>query len=112
MCFRPSRAEEARKSRATSRRIAGRAMIDVEIKQGTREDAVWYSCGANRDHDAAGLPRTNADKRQAVKTALKARPGESDKQIADHVGVSREMVRQNRPILQPLEDRPWRSTSE
>lgn len=42
--------------------------IHVDIKQGTRRDAVLYSVGANATH---GLRRTNGDKRRSVETLLK-----------------------------------------
>jgi hypothetical protein len=41
----------------------GLDLIPVEVRPGTRRDAVLYSVGANATH---GLPRTNADKRRAV----------------------------------------------
>lgn len=50
-----------------TRRI-GALDIDVEIKQGTKRDAVLYSVGANHAH---GLRRTNEDKRNAVLTLLR-----------------------------------------
>ncbi len=46
---------------------AGLTEIPVEIKQGTKRDAILYSVGANAKH---GLRRTNADKRRAVMTLL------------------------------------------
>ena len=42
--------------------------IDCEVLEGTRRDAILYACGANAEH---GLPRTNADKRNAVVTLLR-----------------------------------------
>lgn len=41
--------------------------VPVEVRPGTRRDAILYAVGANSDH---GLPRTNADKRRAVMTML------------------------------------------
>ena len=64
----------------------GRDEFDVDLRQGTREDAVWFACSANRAH---GLRRSNADKRRAVTMAL-ASPkaqGMSDRQLAEHCGV-------------------------
>ena len=46
---------------------AGLALIDAEIKEGTRRDAIMYSVGANSSH---GLRRTYADKHKAVQTLL------------------------------------------
>jgi hypothetical protein len=71
---RTSAAQEARQSE-----------IECDVRQGTREDAVWFSCSANQGH---GLRRSNADKRRAVETALRLRGGESDRAIAEHCGVS------------------------
>lgn len=69
----------------------GTDKINAEVKQGTREDAVWFSCGANAHH---GQRRTNEDKRRSVMTALshpKAK-GLSNRAIAEHCGVSHPFV--------------------
>lgn len=65
----------------------GRDEIACDVKQGTREDAQWYSFSANKTN---GLRRTNDDKQRAVKAALMhpQGAGKSDGQIASHVGVS------------------------
>lgn len=65
--------------------------IDADVRQGTREDAVWFACGANATH---GLRRTNADKRRAVETALRLPKGatQSDRQVAQHCGVTDKTV--------------------
>lgn len=42
-------------------------LINVDVRQGTRRDAVLYSAGANALH---GLRRSNQDKRRAVQTLL------------------------------------------
>src|SRR5690554_5053418 len=49
----------------------GFGTIAAYVHEGTREDAVWYSCGANRKN---GLRRTNKDKRKSVEEAIKSRP--------------------------------------
>ncbi len=69
--------------------------IECELHQGTHEDAQWHSFGANRTN---GLHRTNLDKQRAVKAALRHPTGAllSDRQIAKHVGVSDQMVRDYR----------------
>jgi hypothetical protein len=69
------------------------------VIDGTREDARWFSYGANKDH---GLPRSNDDKRRAVIAALKHPNGEkkSDSQIAEHVGVGQPMVSRYRKELE------------
>jgi hypothetical protein len=56
----------------------------------------FSACGVNREHDTAGLARTNADKRQAVTTLL-GLPGwkeQSSTKIAAHCGVSQTFVSQ------------------
>lgn len=60
--------------------------IPADVKQGTREDAQWFSYGVNRTH---GLQRTNEDKQRAVKSALKHSLGskKSDREIGQHCGV-------------------------
>lgn len=74
---------------------SGRDEIACEVHQGTQQDAQWYSFGANKGN---GLRRTNQDKQRAVKAALQHPGGEglSDGQIASHVGVSDQMVRNYR----------------
>lgn len=61
--------------------------IEAEVIQGTQADAQWYSYGVNKEH---GLMRTNEDKARAVKSALCHTEGlkRSDREIAEHVGVS------------------------
>lgn len=65
--------------------------IAVDVRTGTKRDAILYSVGANGAH---GLRRTNEDKRCAVRTLLA--DGEwkkwSDRQIADACGVSQPFV--------------------
>ena len=75
--------------RLNARREAGFDHIKAAVVKGTLEDAVWASLTANRTH---GVRRSNADKAEAVKRALKARPELSDPLIAEHVGVSPNMV--------------------
>lgn len=59
----------------------------VEIRQGTRRDAILFSVGENATH---GLRRTNADKRRAVETLLRDEEWSkwSDRKIATQCGVS------------------------
>jgi len=73
------------------------ATIDADIRQGTRRDAVLYSVGANSQH---GLPRTIADKRQAVITLLNDTEwGQwSDREIARQCHVSHTYVAQLRAV--------------
>ncbi len=74
---------------------AGRDEIACEVHQGTQQDAQWYSFGVNKGN---GLRRTNEDKQRAVQAALQhpGGAGLSDGQIATHVGVSGQMVRNYR----------------
>jgi hypothetical protein len=74
---------------------SGRDEIACEVHQGTQQDAQWFSFGANKVN---GLRRTNNDKQRAVKAALQhpGGAGLSDGQIAAHVGVSDQMVRNYR----------------
>jgi ParB-like chromosome segregation protein Spo0J len=46
---------------------AGKKKVPVDVRQGTRRDAILYSVGANAEH---GLRRSNDDKRRAVLTLL------------------------------------------
>jgi hypothetical protein len=41
--------------------------IDCEVIEGAQRDAILYACGTNAEH---GIPRTNTDKQNAVKTVL------------------------------------------
>jgi transposase-like protein len=70
--------------------------VECEIRQGTLSDAQWFSFSANKTN---GMRRTNDDKVRAVKTAMKHSPGRPLREIARHVGVSHEMVRQHREEL-------------
>jgi hypothetical protein len=75
-------------------RAAKRAKIQALVTQGSLEDAKWLSCAANREQDHIGLRRTNAEKQRAVLAALAHPKGRtmSDRAIAEHVGVSPNMV--------------------
>ncbi|HOL72300.1 MAG TPA: ParB/RepB/Spo0J family partition protein [Bryobacteraceae bacterium] len=77
---------------------AGFDAIDCELRQGTLEDAQWYSFSANKTN---GLRRTNEDKQRAVKSALlHARAASmSNYAIARHVGVDEATVRNWRSKL-------------
>ena len=61
--------------------------IDCDVRQGTLEDAQWFSFSANQTN---GLRRTNDDKQRAVKAALQHPRSQSlsDSEIARHCGVS------------------------
>lgn len=70
---------------------AGVAEIAITVHQGTRRDAILFSCGANAAH---GLRRTNADKRRAVATLLRDEEwGKwTDSEIARRCAVSQPFV--------------------
>lgn len=65
--------------------------IDVDVKNGTKRDAVLYSVGVNATH---GLKRTNSDKRKAVETLLNDPEWSkwSDREIARACVVSPDTV--------------------
>jgi transposase-like protein len=77
---------------------AGFDAVDSELRQGTLEDAQWYSFSANKTN---GLRRTNEDKQRAVKSALlHPRAAKmSNSAIARHVGVDEATVRNWRDKL-------------
>lgn len=70
---------------------AGKTKIACVVLKGDKQDAIWYACGANKNH---GLRRSNNDKKHAVLAALKSpkSKGLSDRAIADHCGVSHVFV--------------------
>jgi hypothetical protein len=72
--------------------------IECEVRQGTLQDAQWFSYSANQSH---GLRRSNEDKRRAVIAALSHPKGAklSDRQIAEHCGVGPSMVNDHRKRL-------------
>ena len=74
--------------------------ILADIRQGTRRDAILYSCGANAAH---GLPRTNEDKRRAVRKLLEDTEWMfwSDVKIAEVACVSHDFVSRLREELHP-----------
>jgi hypothetical protein len=82
---------------------SGRDEFEVDLRPGTREDAVWYACAANQAH---GLRRSNADKRKAVEVALRSPKAQalSDRAIAEHCGISHNFVGEVRRALQLSSD--------
>jgi len=83
--------------RVHAAREAAKPTLQAEVWEGTRDEAFWMSLGANKTH---GLPRSNADKERAVKAALRTRPGKSNREIAEHVGVVEGTVRKYRDALE------------
>jgi len=78
--------------------LAGKTKLGCEVKTGTRSDAIWYACSANKAH---GVRRSNADKRKAVLTAVQHpySSDKSDREIAVHCGVSNTLVSEVRASL-------------
>jgi len=70
--------------------------ILAEIQPGTFQDAQYLAAAENQDH---GLRRSNADKRRAVEHALIAKPEMSDRDIAQHCGVTHPTVSKARTEL-------------
>lgn len=53
--------------RVAAANLAGCETINAEVYEGDIRDAIKFAAGANYNH---GLPRTNADKKKAVRTLL------------------------------------------
>jgi ParB-like chromosome segregation protein Spo0J len=70
----------------------GQQTIAVEVRQGTRREAVLYACGANAQH---GLRRSDQDKARAVLTLLHDDEWSqwSYREIARRCHVSHDFVR-------------------
>lgn len=61
----------------------GADSISAIVRQGAREDALWFALGANREN---ALRPTRGDVRHAVELALKTWPGKTQREIAAQVG--------------------------
>lgn len=72
-------------------RVCEYVEVPVDVRKGSKRDAILFSKGANSRH---GLPRTNADKRRAVESLLRDPEWgqKSDRWIADAAAVSKTMV--------------------
>lgn len=70
--------------------------IQAKISSGTQREAILFSAGANNEH---GLRLTNADKRRAVGILLADKEWceWSDREIANHCGVTHPFVSKLRP---------------
>jgi hypothetical protein len=77
--------------RVDAHRANNEEAIGVDIRPGTRRDAILFAVGANEEH---GLPRTNADKRRAVETLLRDPEWSkwSDRKIAEVCKVGNQLV--------------------
>lgn len=85
--------------------VAGLTTIEADVRQGTQADAQWYSYSANKAH---GKRRSDEDKRRAVEAAL-AHPYHaqfSNRQIAEHIGVTPEYISRVTPSIDRSIDRP------
>lgn len=77
-------------------KAAGIKKVECQVVSGELDDFRWLALSQNQSH---GLRRTNEDKRRAVEMALQQHPDYSDRRIAEHVGVSNELVGECRAQL-------------
>lgn len=75
---------------------AGQTRIWTRITSGTRQDALWQCLSANATH---GQRRTNEDIANAARKALRLKPNESARLLANHVGVSDHTIEKYRNEL-------------
>lgn len=75
--------------RAEVYRLEEVAEVEVELREGGKEEAKLNALGSNKNH---GLRRSNADKRRAVESTLTMRPKWTDGKVADHCGVTQPFV--------------------
>ncbi len=80
-------------------KAAGEANIEVDLREGTKDDATLFSLGANSAH---GLRRSNADKRRAVEIAIRLEQlaGASDRKLAEVCSVHHRLVADVRRSLE------------
>jgi hypothetical protein len=88
--------------RVAARESLGHTTVLAEIREGTREEAVWYGLTVNQKH---GLRRSNDDKHRCVVKALTHARGRilSDRQLANHCGVHHYTVSRIRQQLERSE---------
>lgn len=93
---------------------AGKTEIDADVRQGTQEDAIWFSLGANAEWDRVGKKRTRADVQRAIERALRHAngAGKSDRQIAEHVGCDHKTVGKARERMGASGEIPQMPTRE
>jgi hypothetical protein len=75
--------------RIAARQSLGWRVIHAAIRQGTREQAIWYSRAFNARH---GLHFTRADMERSIRTLLRIGPGSSDRFIAAQLGCDHKTV--------------------
>ncbi len=68
---------------------AGFKDIEAEVREGTREDAIWFALSANSRH---GARMTREDVRQAISRALQEFPERSNREIAKQIGCDHKTV--------------------
>lgn len=91
--------------RIAAAELNGATEIEVEIREGSRKDALLFAAGANSAH---GLQRSPADKRAAVAKLL-AEPTwakRADNWIAKHANVSHTFVAKIRSTCHDSSDGP------
>ena len=71
--------------------------IDAEVRDGGRQDAIWYALAANKIH---GLRMSRADVRQAIKRALQEFLDRSNREIARQIGCGDQLVSEVRTELE------------
>lgn len=84
--------------RRAAAQVAGLSELTACVLDGTKRDALLHSLSANAAH---GLPRTNADKRNAVRLMLEDQEwvNWADREIARHCKVSAPLVADVRRLL-------------
>jgi len=89
--------------RSYAAREAEKTSLQAEVWDGTLDDAVWMSLGANKNH---GLRRAKEDKERVVRHALRLHPEKSDSAIANHCGVSDKTVAKYRAEMEATSEIP------
>lgn len=84
-------------TRLKAAKMAGVANFECEIRAGTLDDAIVFSCTANTKNRAQRW--NGADKRKAVRRMLDSHPEWSDRRIAKHCDVTHPFVGAQRERL-------------
>jgi ParB-like chromosome segregation protein Spo0J len=87
--------------RVTAAKKLGLTTIACVVMLGTHTEAMWTAAAANMKH---GVRRSNLDKRRAIAMALESKPVASLREVAEHCGVTHEMVRQFRQQIDAVEE--------
>lgn len=69
----------------------GAVTVASDVRPGTREDALWFALGANREH---GHQMTKADKKHAVIVAVQTFPNRTQTEMANQIGCTQGFVSQ------------------